>query len=394
MAQFKELRPTDVSTSKLSSLQTIAIPQAAISSSLNRRKYDAFMTGGIGPGVTSSLFQTVHDADWRLSSANPVFDMTVGLFTGSETVLSCSTGLDAVGNYIFPTQSLMMQEKIDIYRQYAQVLLGDSRKQFVAPFDSTTATDGIDEAVFMSFKRRFTRDAFQGDTGILQVYASGSATPAPINVTSTNGLSYLTDIGTNATWLYGGEVGNVINAANINNTVGLFFYDHGTIVLDAKKILSGSQAVTGAISALSTSGIAVIGGAHGATPNAAVIPDLFVSASVDDIVDCFASTRFGSSTVTVGFTAQNKTYVNASVYNCRAMADEFNYSLNPTFSDPSGRIVVIEDPGPSGNQRTFSFITSVGLYDANDNLLAVAKLSKPYYKDDTTDVTFRVRLNM
>jgi hypothetical protein len=38
-------------------------------------------------------------------------------------------------------------------------------------------------------------------------------------------------------------------------------------------------------------------------------------------------------------------------------------------------------------------VTTVGLYDANDNLLAAAKLSRPVEKNDEKDVTFRVRLD-
>jgi hypothetical protein len=77
---------------------------------------------------------------------------------------------------------------------------------------------------------------------------------------------------------------------------------------------------------------------------------------------------------------------------CRAAADEFNYSSNPTFVDNSNRIVVI-DPGQEDVQQSFSYITSVGLYDANDNLLAVAKLSRPVQKSPERDLTLRVRLD-
>ncbi len=46
-----------------------------------------------------------------------------------------------------------------------------------------------------------------------------------------------------------------------------------------------------------------------------------------------------------------------------------------------------------GNQKSFSFITSIGLFDANDELLAVAKLSRPVEKNDEKDLTFNVRLD-
>jgi hypothetical protein len=136
----------------------------------------------------------------------------------------------------------------------------------------------------------------------------------------------------------------------------------------------------------STSGLSVIGSDNS---NAKFIPDLFVSASIDDIVNHFATTRFSSGSNTA-ITFQNNTNINSTLVFCRATADEFNYSSNPTFTDTNGGIVVIDDPTVD---RTFSFVTAVGLYDANDNLLAVAKMSRPIEKNDEKDITFRVRLD-
>ncbi len=39
------------------------------------------------------------------------------------------------------------------------------------------------------------------------------------------------------------------------------------------------------------------------------------------------------------------------------------------------------------------FITTVGLYSSDNELLAVAKLSEPLKKDPTTEFTLRVRLD-
>ena len=152
--------------------------------------------------------------------------------------------------------------------------------------------------------------------------------------------------------------------------------------------MSGSQHVSGTISAASTAGTAVIGSANG-NPNAKFIPDFFVSGSVDNIVDHLASCRFSSGSLTA-MTFQNVTNINSTLVFCRATADEFNYSSNPTFTDTDGNIVVIDDPT---TDRTFSYITTVGLYDANDNLLAVAKMSRPIEKNDEKDLTFRIRLD-
>jgi hypothetical protein len=51
------------------------------------------------------------------------------------------------------------------------------------------------------------------------------------------------------------------------------------------------------------------------------------------------------------------------------------------------------DEGEEVTQRTFAFMTTIGLYDARNNLLAVAKLSRPVEKNDEKDITMRIRLD-
>jgi hypothetical protein len=108
-------------------------------------------------------------------------------------------------------------------------------------------------------------------------------------------------------------------------------------------------------------------------------------------VDHVASTRFQSGSLTAA-TFQNNTNINSTLIFCRATADEFNYSTNPTFVDTTGRIRVI-DNGQEDVQRTFTMPTTVGLHDEFGNLLAVAKVSRPIEKNDEKDITFRIRLD-
>ena len=84
MATTKEILASDKKTTRSFLNQLIDVLQEDISSSVSRRKYQAFVTGGVGPGVTSSLFQTVYDQDFTLQTANPVFDITVGLLMPQE----------------------------------------------------------------------------------------------------------------------------------------------------------------------------------------------------------------------------------------------------------------------------------------------------------------------
>jgi hypothetical protein len=170
------------------------------------------------------------------------------------------------------------------------------------------------------------------------------------------------------------------------------FYDRGVLVLDLTKITSSSQYVSGAIDAMSPTGRTMLGGVRTETAyKSKFIPDFLVSASIDNVIDHIAGCRFQSGSQTA-ITFQNTTNINSTLIFCRASADEFNYSSNPTFIDSDDRIVVI-DVGQEDTQQSFTFVTSVGMYDANDNLLAVAKLSRPVEKSPERDLTLRVRLD-
>ncbi|MAH50352.1 hypothetical protein CMI37_31310 [Candidatus Pacearchaeota archaeon] len=415
MATYKELGPNDIRSAKSFLNQLVDVIQEDISGSTTRRKYQIFVTGGVGPGVTSSLFHTVYDQDYSLQTSNVVLDMSVGLFQSSSTALSNSLGLDSAGKRLYPSNSLMMREKVDNYKQFAQVLLGNANNQFMSPINASTdtATAKIDEALFVGINRLFSRDSIKRETFALKFYQTSSHNKhdglvtnrlkANLNLTSLSGSKIFTDVGsaTNQITLFGGATGNIVDSSDTNRSVGNIFYDQGIVVLDLKKIISGGEHCSGVIDGMRAStykdaaaGQVVIGPTEGQTygnTRAKFIPDLMYSGSIDNIVDHIASTRFQSGSLTA-MTFQNVTNINSTLFFCRANPDEFNYSSNPTFTDATGRIKVI-DQGMEGQQRAFSFITSVGLYDANNNLLAVAKLSRPIEKNDEKDITIRVRLD-
>ena len=406
---FKEILPSDVKSARSFLNQLIDVLQEDVSGSSSRRKYQTFVTGGVGPGVTSSLYQTVYDQDFTLQTANAVFDLTVGILPAGTTATTSQTGTDAAGKELFPSSSLMMREKMDVYRQFAQTLLGSSTETFVAPYGSTTVSDEVDVALFIAFKRLFARDQIKRETFAMRFFQSASAVgsdaqdaPGPVQdgwranltVASTSGSAIYTDIGAAANKLtsFGGQIGNIVDASNTARTVGLLFYDRGIAVLDLSKITSSSQFMSGNIDAMHALGRITLGAPGTQTYNTAkFIPDFVVSASIDNIVDHVAGCRFGSGSQTA-ITFQNVTTINSTLVFCRAGADEFNYSSNPTYTDTNNRIVVI-DSGQEDTQQSFTFITSVGLYDANDNLLAVAKLSRPVEKSSERDLTLRIRLD-
>lgn len=90
-----------------------------------------------------------------------------------------------------------------------------------------------------------------------------------------------------------------------------------------------------------------------------------------------------------GFIARNSENVTSTYYFCRVKNAEYNFSNNPTFTTGSdgefSQATFIGDPKV--------YVTTVGLYNDRQELLAVAKLSKPILKSFTNELTLRVKLD-
>ena len=68
--------------------------------------------------------------------------------------------------------------------------------------------------------------------------------------------------------------------------------------------------------------------------------------------------------------------------------NKYNYSSNPTYTSGSQiRVKSVSTDEP------VSYITTIGLYNASNELLATAKLSEPLKKTPTNEMTLRVRLD-
>ena len=88
------------------------------------------------------------------------------------------------------------------------------------------------------------------------------------------------------------------------------------------------------------------------------------------------------------FTLDTQENISSQYYFVRAKNGDFNYSTNPSFIDANGNLMftsMIDNP------RTY--ITTVGLYNAQNELLAVAKLSQPIPKDFTKEALIKVKLD-
>jgi hypothetical protein len=89
------------------------------------------------------------------------------------------------------------------------------------------------------------------------------------------------------------------------------------------------------------------------------------------------------------FKLQSEETLSSNYVFIRARNGDFNYSSNPSYiSGSTGELVneiLINQP--------ITYITTIGLYNDNNDLLAVAKLSRPLQKDFTKELLVRVKLD-
>ena len=97
--------------------------------------------------------------------------------------------------------------------------------------------------------------------------------------------------------------------------------------------------------------------------------------------------KFGSATK--GFTLNSKEDLSSDFIFCRAKSQEYNYSSNPSFISSSTGAILFD----SFIDNPTTYITTVGLYNPSQELLAVAKLSRPLEKDFTKELLVRVKLD-
>ncbi len=449
-ARLKTLDPADKKSQDKARLnQLIDIISADVSTLENRRTYPAFVSGNTTP-VTSSLFNTVFDQDHTLQSSNALFDISFGVYAktnndgitieGSSLVtdLNLNGTIDSAGKYIFSsTTSNMMREKINIYRQYAQILLSDSQGLFRTPHteisSSTSIISPIKEALFINIKRLFKRDNISkgtfgmkfynrtGDNTLLTKDISNARANTLFTSPKSTGFVGRSEVGTsgvltnqvtildtNASVSYGstpsGEVSTLkMYLADQSVDCGLIFYDMGIVVLDVAKVFNLDNSVAGVINfpdtTSSTVSFTLSGGdqsvnlvagekAIGNVGSPATLKKFLQLATIDDIIKHFCESRFTDTTNTA-ITFQNETIINSTIFFCRAAADDFNYSTNPSYIDSTGKLIVVNNVA----QQPFSYITTVGLYSATGDLLATAKLSRPIEKNPSNELTIRVRLD-
>jgi hypothetical protein len=95
---------------------------------------------------------------------------------------------------------------------------------------------------------------------------------------------------------------------------------------------------------------------------------------------------------------ESSTTLYETQYKCTIRANEFNYSLNPSLLTTYGSGSILASGSATYKDfvtgSDFSpFVTTIGLYNDNQELLAVAKLAQPLLTSQTTDTTILINLD-
>jgi hypothetical protein len=351
---FKTLLPEDIATTRTLLHEAIPITGTIVSGTyIDDANIKTFAHG---------MYEAVYDYPYLSSSANHIFDITAGYSPNSA--LSSSTNEQNA-------------KKINIYNQMAQVLVGYDVDGNIQEFDidgNLGGGDKMKECFFINFSRLLTKDEIKKDSFRLALYASSSGVSSANNRSD---LGTIGDYGAQTEYLTNspaGEYGLLYTSsatpvANGGSVVGHVYYQAGVAVVTASYF-------TGAF-----------GDPDG--PGAGLSDGL--ARQVDDQLTGSTITQLANG---IRYTwddldFNNTTELNSTIYFCRANNTEYNYSSNPTYLSASE--IRVKGSNPLANP--VSYITTVGLYSPDNELLAVAKLSEPLKKSPSNELTLRVRLD-
>jgi len=341
--QFESTDKIDGKTNRVSSPLWPAGDVSVLQSSLYNNPYQTVVSGSNINDLKNGLYYT--DVYY---AGEPVFSVTFGNQYGSGSSVTDVNVVKA-----FPSKV--------IYSQYKNILLNSTDTSFT--FANASAANYISSSniYIISFSTNKFKDRL--DEGQIQFSLSGS-----------NGIfTFIDDSSPNNVLdsynIVSGSIKNgtavpfVVNGAIDYRGIGRIYPKNGIIALNADKI---SQLVGPDLIPL----LEMTGSSYQLNHNKIY----------NSIKNCSNSY----------FHVRKSEYLPSKYYFIRVKNQEFNYSNNPTFvlSPTTGKLRYPEfytDP------RTY--ITTIGLYNENNDLVAVAKTSQPILKKFDNECLIKVRLD-
>ena len=241
-----------------------------------------------------------------------------------------------------------------VYGQYRTLLLGTESGSF------TFGTDNPQGIYILNIARNRYKEHIQPGSMTLKLKNGSSEVVLTDNSQVTNTSNFTTG-GTQYYTLISGSGGTAYNAATSASVYGYLFPDNDIILLNptalSKSVANGGIAYNPTINS------------PGTNSN--------ISTGIYNLIS--GSAYFG---------LQSEESVSSHYFFTRVKNQDFNYTTNPSIIDSNGNLIyttLINNPQ--------TYITTVGLYNDNNELLAVAKLSRPLTKDFTKEALIKVKLD-
>jgi len=304
----------------------------------------SFHTSSAQSASTGDYYYDVYHLDPSSSLSEVQFAISYGHRHGSG---STPINDDAGDESLTPSKA--------IYSQYRNFLLPGASNQF------TVGTANTDQIIAINFQR--ARSAERLDEGNWEF---------SINTGVGDTYTFIDDstINTNPDVTEGGTVYNIVSGSiedGVFNTsspyyAGLMYPEHSLLILsgDVLRDTHGATMNTGSNVNANNHGI--------------FLDNIRTAAEIDD---------------DFGFKARNEENIRSTYYFCRVRNGDYNYSMNPSFY--SGSEAKIRHADMLTNPQTY--VTTVGLYNNANELLAVAKLSQPFKKNFHRECVVRVKLD-
>jgi hypothetical protein len=339
----------------------------------------SIVTAGIWSGDTGSL-TTFFTASAQVASVSGKYYIDIyNKSTGSsDAEVQFSIAYGDFNGYGAPT---ITQDDFStlptkaVYAQYKNILNPESGSYFRI-YNGTTA-DGRDLTSFYAININRARYKERLDPGNISIVLKGSVRT----------VTLIDDSGdSDGTTGFGGRVFNMVSgslnigtaaAATINSPTasngqgwGKFYPDLGIILLNP--------------AALSAS------------------VDPFLQPATSSVAATYHLTRganmggtafFNAISGGMDFQARRTENVSSTYYFVRANSRDFNYSNNPSFVSSSAGVEGVTLFSLYSNTPTKTYPTSIGLYDKDNVLVAVAKVSKPVEKSFEKEIAVRVKLD-
>ena len=231
-----------------------------------------------------------------------------------------------------------------VYGEYRNLVYGTETTNFV--FNGGTGTTSTDFYVVNIARARYKESLYPGS---LQLTLRSGSTAMTFTDDST--------VSTATKFLGENRYYNLVNTGSLSGTsFGFVFPDLDIILIDCTLAQSASV-------------VAPVTRSFNTTTNNAI-----------NLIHSMIS---GSN-----FRLQSQETISSRYFFTRIKNGEFNYTTNPSIIDNAGNLIyntLVNSPQ--------TYITCVGMYNDNNELLAVAKLSKPLTKDFTKEALIRIKLD-